>query len=87
MLATNLLHFNGIIDSIFERRQLSKILKIYQFCSSEISVKLTTIPEVYDVHKYDFHELNNTLREDVMKAIGLLREDGYKVRVEVKIKW
>lgn len=85
-LTVHTLHFTGIIDSKFERRLLSKILKKCEFSSSEITVKLTTIPKLLDVHKYDHHEPNYTLRADVMQTIGLMREDGYKVRAEVIIK-
>lgn len=81
----NFQHFTGRVESKFERKQLSKILKKYQFSSSEINVKLVTVPAMDDAHKYDYYDPNSTLREDVVKTIGRMRADGYIVEVDLKI--
>lgn len=82
----NMLQFNGIVESKFQRRQLSKLLKIYQFSSSEIKVRITTIPKIDQMHKFNYYEPNYTLRQDVVESIRRLRSDGYTVKVEAKIR-
>lgn len=86
-LLINMLSFSGVVESKYERRQLSKLLRTYQFSCSKMEVKLTTIPHVEDIHKYDYYDPYDTLRSDVIKSIGLLRHEGYKVRAEVKIQF
>lgn len=82
----NTLHFTGTIWTKFERKQLSRLIKIYQFSCSRMKIKLTTFPGVVEVHKYDFYDPNCTLREEVTHTIRMLVNDGYEVRVDVKIE-
>lgn len=81
----NTLKFTKIIDSKFKKRQLSRLLKYYQFSCSEIQVKLKISPPVLDIHKYHIHESDCTLREDVITTVGWFTKAGYEVKVEVII--
>lgn len=83
----NILHYSGTIESKFERRQLSRLLKLYQFSCSEMKVGLSTLPGVKNIHKYDYYDPNSTLREDVTNTIRMLTYHGYKVKVDVKIQF
>lgn len=82
----NTLNFVGFVESKNERRTFSKLLKLYQFNCSEIKIGLETIPKAANIHKYHIISPYSTLREDVVETIKLLRLDGYKVKVDVRIK-
>ncbi len=81
----NTLKFTGTVKSKFERRQLSKLIKLYQFSCSDMRVRLSTIPKVCNIHDYDCYDPDHTLRRDITNVIRMLTRDGYKVQVEVSI--
>lgn len=82
----NNLHFSGRIESKVERRQLSKLIKMFQFSCSEMKIRIKTLPRVQNVHQYDFFDPHITLREEVTTTVRMLRRDGYRVRVDLTIQ-
>lgn len=83
--AVSTLLFRGIVVTKFDRRHLSRLLKMYQFTCSDLTVKIWTMPELDNIDKYNLHDSNSTLREEVMNVVRMLSSDNYEVRVEMKI--
>lgn len=81
----NVINFIGSTESKTKRRTLSKLLKMYQFNCTHMKIGIYTLPEVTNVHKYVTFDPDQTVRMEVMDAIKVLREDGYKVIVDVCI--
>lgn len=81
----NNLTFVRHIYSKRQRKRFSKLLKTYQFNCSSIQIKLKTIPNATNIHKYHLFDSNSTLREDTMRTISALMRDGYEVWAEVKV--
>ena len=82
------LTFHMHVYSKRQRRQLSILLRRYQFRAARILVNISPIPEMTGemLHHYHEYDPESTLREDILRSVDLLRKDGYSMSVVVKVQ-